>query len=449
MPSNLAPDSPDPDLAAQAPPANPETTDLPMTPGKPTLTANTPGTPGPALVASLADAGSLKGYRFGDFELQDELGRGGMGIVFRARQLSLERPVAVKMLLADHFRNPTALARFLGEAKAAAALDHRDIVKVYQIGECPLGPYFVMEYIDGQSLEAFLAKGPLSIADAVGLGISLAKAVDFAHSKGVIHRDLKPGNIMISRSRRPIIMDFGIAKVVGRDTAVTQQGIVVGTPSYMAPEQASEGRAAVGPTADIYSLGAILYATLTGRAPFQEDTALSTILKLVSSEMPVPVRRLRKDTPEELERICFKCLQKNPIDRYARAADLADDLRRFRAGTPTRASIPEIGGASSDWATLPTVVLAVQSTGKKIRLRGPVTLIGRSSECDVILRSSEVSKRHCQILLEDDQVIVEDLSSFNGTWVNGKPVDRCRLKEGDILKVAGHGFEVRMPKPKK
>jgi serine/threonine protein kinase len=384
------------------------------------------------------------GYKFGDFELLEELGRGGMGIVYKARQVSLDRPVAVKMLLADHFQNATVMQRFLAEARAVAALDHPDIVKIYQIGECPLGHYFAMEYLDGQPLSLIIEKGPLPVATCASLVMALAKTMDYAHGKGIIHRDLKPANIMVSPIRRPVIMDFGIAKVTtGKSSFATEQGVVIGTPSYMAPEQASDDAGPVAPHSDVYSLGAILYATLTGKAPFQEKTALSTILKVIS-EPPPSVRSLRPEAPAALEEICLKCLQKRPADRYATARDLADALRGFRTQTGAAAK----SDATRIWVTPPSIILVVQATGKQIRLSDTVTLIGRSSECDLVLKSASVSKRHCQIVAEDNEIWVEDLESANGTLVNGQMIERCRLKTGDVLEIAGHAFKVRVPQAK-
>jgi len=401
---------------------------------------------------------SLVGYRFDDFELLEEIGRGGMGVVYKARQESLDRIVALKMLLAEHFRNPVVLARFLSEAKAVAALDHPDIVKIHQIGECDHGHYFVMEYVEGQSLDSLIDKGPLPVAGVVAVMIILARAIDYAHSKGIIHRDLKPANIMINRLRRPVIMDFGIAKMIGRANSVTQEGVVVGTPSFMSPEQASEGSSPIGPASDVYSLGAILYAMLTAHAPFEEKTALATILKVISPDRPPSVLSYRPEVPAELERICLRCLEKRPEDRYPSAQALADDLKRFRSGktSDVAADAPvardEPAGAPEPppppraaWEAPSAIYLTVQSSGKKVRVRHPVTLIGRSSECDLILRSSDVSKRHCQILLDDDGAWIEDLDSANGIAVNDKRVKRSRLNNGDQLTIASHRFKVKIP----
>jgi len=357
------------------------------------------------------------------------------------------------------------LARFLAEARAVAALDHPDIVKIYQIGQGPYGHYFAMEFIEGRSLDTVIKRGTIAIPSAVGIMIQLAKAIDYAHSRGIIHRDLKPANIMLKQMRRAVVMDFGIAKIASREksAAVTQHGVVVGTPSYMAPEQASDGTDPVGPASDVYSLGAILYAMLTSRPPFEEKTALNTILKVVSPEPPPSPASLRPDVPALLEQICMKCLAKKPVDRYESAHALAEALRQFRAGRPAedRQATPPPGRGTGPGVPEPvpaptdpivdvrrepgTIVgLVIKSSGKSVRLASLATVIGRASESDIILRSGRVSKRHCQVLIEDDGVWVEDLDSANGTCVNGKRVRRALLHDRDMLDVAGHQFEVRI-----
>jgi serine/threonine protein kinase len=406
----------------------------------------------------LENAGNLIGVQFDGFEILEELGRGGMGVVYKARQVSLDRIVALKMLLSEHFRNPVILTRFLGEARAVAALDHPDIVKIYQIGQCPYGHYFAMEFVDGRPLEAIIKKGRLPITTCVSLMIPLARAIDYAHSQGVIHRDLKPANIMLKNMKRPIVMDFGIAKFTSKPNAgsVTQHGVVVGTPSYMSPEQATDGGDPVGPYSDVYSLGAILYAMLTGHPPFEEKTALNTILKVISPEPPPSIHAERPEVPDELERICLKCLAKKPGERYTTAKLLADELKQFRnslgqstvaypAITPAPASVEEPAPPPAELSSANVkVALVIKATGKLVRISNLATLIGRASECDVILRSGDVSKRHCQILIEENGVWIEDLESANGTLVNGKLIKRCRLKDRDQLDVAGHSFQVRI-----
>jgi serine/threonine protein kinase len=238
-------------------------------------------------------------------------------------------------------------------------------------------------------------------------------------------------------------MDFGIAKFVGKSSSLTQYGSVMGTPAYMPPEQAGEDISQVGPRSDVYSLGAILYHMLTGRPPYDDGTPLRTILKVISDEMPPPIRDLRPEVPPKLEKICMKCLSKSPDDRYGSARELAEELRRLRAGhTPKPKEAPSTLRASS-----PSVYLVSEKTGKQFRISGKTTVIGRSSECDFILRVADVSKRHCQILLEKDRVVLEDLDSANGTQVNGEPIERKQLQDGDELNISGHLFKIRFHKP--
>jgi serine/threonine protein kinase len=386
---------------------------------------------------------SFVGTCVGDFELLAELGRGGMGIVYKAKQKSLDRTVALKMLQADPSRSETVLARFLAEARAAAALAHPNIVTIFQVGQCPAGHYFAMEYIDGPTLEEVLQKGPVPVPWAVTLLAHVAAAVHYAHTKGVIHRDLKPANIMIDRGRRPVVMDFGIAKMAGKASALTQEGLIIGTPAFMSPEQARSGAVPVGPRSDVYALGAILYTLLAGRFPFDEGSSLDTLLKVVSPQPPPSVRSIRSEVPGALERLCMKCLAKDPADRPASARALAEGLRRVKAHLPVAKE-----GLSSARRQMRSVVLVNRTTGKAVRLFNPCTLVGRSSDCDIVIKAADVSKRHCQILLEGDQVILEDLDSSNGTCVNGEAVERCVLHGGDEVEIAGHVFEVRLPAPK-
>jgi serine/threonine protein kinase len=383
---------------------------------------------------------SLVGSSFGDFELLAEIGRGGMGVVYKAKQKSLDRVVALKLLPTNPSRSQTVLARFLAEARAAAALAHPNIVTIFQVGECACGHYFAMEYVDGPTLEAVLRKGRLPIPWAVGLLIPVAEALHYAHGKGIIHRDLKPANIVIDHHHRPVIMDFGIAKMVGQTANLTQEGVIVGTPAFMSPEQARSGATPVGPRSDVYSLGAILYTLLAGRLPFDEGTTVDTLLKVVSADPPPPVRDFRPEVPVALERICLKCLSKDPADRPRTARALADGLRRIMAILPSTKS-----GSSGDRRKVPSVLLLAHETGKPLRMFNGTTLIGRASECDIVLKSQDVSKRHCQILLEGGRVVLEDLNSSNGTCVNGQAVEKCVLQDGDEVDIAGYVFTVRLP----
>ena len=268
---------------------------------------------------------------FGDYELLREIARGGMGVVYRARQVSLNRPVALKMILAGQLASDDDVKRFYLEAEAAANLEHPGIVPIYEIGEHEGQHFFSMGFVEGTSLAAKVADGPLPPNEAASLTMKVAEAVQFAHEKGVIHRDLKPANVLLDVHGQPKVTDFGLAKKLKADSGLTHTGQVVGTPSYMPPEQA-EGRE-VGPAADVYALGAILYCLLTGRSPFQAATPMDTLLQVVGQD-PVPVRQLIATVPGDLETICLKCLEKDPRRRYASAAALGDDLRRYLAGEP-------------------------------------------------------------------------------------------------------------------
>ena len=274
--------------------------------------------------------------RIGDCELLEELGRGGMGVVYRARQLGLDRIVALKILRDASAASSIDLARFRAEASSAAGLDHPHIVPVYAVGDHEGQPYFIMRLIEGQALARRLAEGPIPPREAAVLLTPIARAVDYAHRRGILHRDLKPSNILVDREGMPHVADFGLAKRLDVDLNLTSSGAIVGTPGYMAPEQVAMGRGQIGPASDVYSLGAILYQMLTGRPPFQAATALDTVF-LVLEQDPVPPRLLNPRVDRELELISLKCLQKPTDLRYASAAALASDLEAYLAGEPTSA----------------------------------------------------------------------------------------------------------------
>jgi tRNA A-37 threonylcarbamoyl transferase component Bud32 len=271
----------------------------------------------------------------GDYELLEELGRGGMGVVYKARQMKVNRLVALKMILAGGHAGAGELARFRAEAQAVARLQHPNIVQVYEVGEHEGRPFFSMEYCPGGGLDRKLQGTPLPPQEAARLVEVLARAVHAAHRQQVVHRDLKPANVLLAADGTPKLTDFGLAKRLD-DSGQTPSGAVMGTPSYMAPEQSGGKSRATGPAADVYALGAILYELLTGRPPFKAATPLDTVLQVVRDE-PVPPARLQSKTPRDLETICLKCLHKDPRRRYPSALDLAEDLRRFQAGEPVRA----------------------------------------------------------------------------------------------------------------
>jgi WD40 repeat protein len=269
------------------------------------------------------------------YELLGELGRGGMGVVYQARQQGLNRVVALKMILSADHAGADEVARFRTEAEAIARLQHSNIVQIFEIGEHDGKPFFSLEFCGGGSLASKLGAAPPTPREAAELVEKLALAMEAAHDADVIHRDLKPANVLLSADGTPKITDFGLAKKLDLADGRTRTGAVMGTPSYMAPEQA-EGRKDIGPAADIYGLGAILYELLTGEPPFRASTVLDTLLKVIGTE-PVAPRLLAPKVPRDLKTICLKCLRKDPAHRYASAADLAADLRLFFDGRAIRA----------------------------------------------------------------------------------------------------------------
>jgi len=277
--------------------------------------------------------------QFGDYVILDEIARGGMGVVYRARQVSANRVVALKMIRAGRLASPEELGRFRLEAEAAANLDHPHIVPIFDVGEHLGQLYFSMKLVEGGSLARRLedcGRDPLGAARLVA---TVAQAVEYAHRRGFWHRDLKPANILIDESGRPHVTDFGLAKRVKEDQSLTQSGAILGTPSYMAPEQAAGGKQPLTAAADVYGLGAVLYEILTGRPPFKAETVRETIFLVLESE-PLPPSLLRPDLPADLERVCLKCLEKNPTSRYPTPKALADDLDRYLRGEGVEAGRP-------------------------------------------------------------------------------------------------------------
>ncbi|MCA9219919.1 MAG: serine/threonine protein kinase [Planctomycetales bacterium] len=274
--------------------------------------------------------------QFGDYELLEEIGRGGMGVVYKARQLTLNRIVAVKMILRGQLATPSDRERFRAEAEAAAKLSHPNIVPVYQVGEIDGRPYFSMKYIEGQTLSERLAAGPSGPREIAELMVPVCRAIHFAHRQGVLHRDLKPSNIIVDADGQPHVMDFGLAKRSADAASLTRTGAVIGTPAYMAPEQAAGTRAQVGPTSDVYSLGTILYHMLTGQPPFQADSPVNLVMKVIEQDPPVP-RFLNPRADRDLEMICVRSMQKPADLRYVSAAALADDLDAYLRDEPISA----------------------------------------------------------------------------------------------------------------
>ena len=273
---------------------------------------------------------------FGDYEIHEELGRGGMGVVYRARQVTLNRQVALKMIRAGVLADDVELRRFQNEAEAVAQLDHPGIVPVYEVGEHQGQRYFSMKLIPGGSLGGRLDAYKDDPRAAAALLAEVAEAVQHAHARGILHRDLKPANILLDEQGKPHVTDFGLAKKLEESIELTQSGAVMGTPAYMSPEQSLGRRGAVTTASDVYGLGAVLYAVLTGRAPFQGDSVIDT-LQAVRERPADPPSRLNRKVPRDLEVICLKALEKEPRRRYASARELADDLNRWLKGEPVTA----------------------------------------------------------------------------------------------------------------
>lgn len=279
--------------------------------------------------------------RFGDYELLHEIARGGMGVVYKARQLSLNRIVAIKMILQGRLQEGEDIERFQLEAKAIAKLTHPHIVVIHDVGQCGDQHYFSMEYVEGQSLAELLRGGSLTFQKSVEYVEQVARAVHFAHQHGVIHRDIKPSNVLIDETDRARVTDFGLAKHIDRGQELTVTGQLLGTPAYMAPEQITNRHGEIGPSCDVYGLGVLLYELLTGQPPFRGRDHIDTLLQILECDPPEP-RQLNPNIPRELEVICLKCLEKDPKHRYASAGALAEDLGRYLQGDSLSISSPKM-----------------------------------------------------------------------------------------------------------
>jgi serine/threonine protein kinase/formylglycine-generating enzyme required for sulfatase activity len=310
--------------------------------GPPVVSGDGSLTWGQADSSGRPSGGSIEtGRVFDNYELLEEVGRGGMGIVYKARELGLNRIVALKMILASEFASPSLIQRFRMEAKTAALFEHHGIVPIYHIGLFEGQHFYTMGFVDGQSLSDRVADGPLLPVEAARIVRQVAEAIQHAHAHNIIHRDLKPANILIDSQGRPKVTDFGLAKMMESDAGLTTTGQILGTPNYMAPEQAAGNNREVNAAADIYALGAILYCLLTGRPPFPAPTPVDALARVIHDE-PITPRRLQPKVDRDLETICLKCLAKQPAQRYATAQELADDLKRYLEDEPIQARPPSL-----------------------------------------------------------------------------------------------------------
>ncbi|MBX9625817.1 MAG: serine/threonine protein kinase, partial [Gemmataceae bacterium] len=283
------------------------------------------------------------------YEVLGVLGRGGMGVVYKARQVALNRLVAVKFLPDGPAASAGRLVRFRQEAEAVARLQHPNIVQVFEVGAAPGGAFLALEYVDGGTLQQQTAGVPQPPREAARVVETVARAVHHAHEHRIVHRDLKPGNILLTAGGVPKVADFGLARFLDAGVGLTQTTEFAGTPAYSAPEQVQNRAAAIGPATDVYALGAVLYELLAGRRPFAAGS-VPEVLRAVVERDPVPPRRLVRDVPRDLETVALKCLEKEPSKRYASAAELADDLRRFLAGEPVTARPVGRVGRLARWA---------------------------------------------------------------------------------------------------
>jgi WD40 repeat protein len=333
------------------------------------------------------------------YAIQSKLGHGGMGVVYEAEHLALKRKVALKVILAGTHADTEGLARFRGEAEAVARLHHPNIVQVYEIGECAGLPYFAMEYVSGGTLDRKLSGTPQPADRAAQMLELLARAMQAAHERGVIHRDLKPANVLLTDDGTPRIADFGLARRLDDPARRTASGAIMGTPSYMSPEQAAGRTGQVGPLSDVYALGAILYEMLTGRPPFKAATEMDTLLQVLGQE-PVPPRRLNAQVPRDPETICLKCLEKQAGRRYASAKDLADDLRRFQEGKPIVARPVSVRERAVKWvkrrpavAGLLAALLVALMTGLVVSTAFAIEAGNRAEEADANARRAEEKEK--------------------------------------------------------
>jgi len=392
------------------------------------------------------------GQTIGNYQIAEEIGQGGMAVVCRAYQPQLERWVAIKILQATEARGQEFLARFRREARAIAALRHPNILTIYDYGEERGIAYIVMEYVPGGTLKTHLTGQPMEWPDVATLVIPMGRALAYAHSQGIVHRDVKPANILLPRPKWPLLADFGLVKLVGHQRGITRPGVSIGTPAYFSPEQAAGDE--VDHRSDIYGLGIVLYELLTGRLPFEDDSPFEMMLRRLR-EPPVPPRRLNPRITPQLEAVILQALARDPAARHPTMEALVNDLSRVPGATgrplapPSQAAAPASATARLG-ALSPTAGprLVVTGTGATLILpHQGKALIGRAGahvtpQPDVDLgphggSQAGVSRRHAQLLYGPDGWLLDDLNSTNGTFLNSMPVlpgQPVRVCTGDIIR---------------
>jgi WD40 repeat protein len=390
----------------------------------------------------IAEEGGTVSY-FGEYALLRELARGGMGVVYEARQVSLNRTVALKLILAGQLASEADFRRFHIEAESAASLEHPGIVPIFEIGEHQGQHYFSMAFVEGGSLAQKVAAGPLPNRAAAELVRDVAEAIDYAHHRSVVHRDLKPQNVLLDPGGRPRVTDFGLAKRLGADEGVTASGAIMGTPSYMAPEQAG-GRGEIGPSVDIYATGAIHHCLLTGRPPFQSPGALDTLRQVLERE-PVAPRELNPGVDRDLETICLKCLQKDPQRRYATAGALAEDAGRWLRGEPIVARPVGHLEKAAKWCRRQPVVASL-AAGLAAAL-----VLGTSVATFFAIRSgnnaARASRNQVRAEGEAARAIAAKRLADRRLYVAEMSLAQRAWEEGEIADLAEHLQSQRQPSP--
>jgi serine/threonine-protein kinase len=373
---------------------------------------------------------------FGDYEVLEDLARGGMGVVYRARQRCLNRLVALKVIRAGEWASAEEVRRFRNEAETVALLDHPHVVPVYEVGEQAGHLYFSMKLVEGGSLAQHLDRYRDDPKAAARLLATVARAVHHAHQRGVLHRDLKPSNVLLDEQCQPHVTDFGLARRVEADSSLTQSGAIVGTPSYLAPEQTTGQKGAMTTATDVYGLGAVLYALLTGRPPFQAENVLETLVQVRERE-PQPPRTANRRVDRDLETICLKCLAKEPQRRYASALALAEDLDRFLAGKPIQARPVGPWERGIKWARRRPLAVAVGGLVLAVLLLGGAILVREAWQRAAVERAVETALECADLLREQEryQEALEILTVAEGQ-LEGRQLgalrERIRLRKRDV-----------------